>query len=330
MQLIQIQRASNWLRTHHNFSEFSIPRAKIPLLLKDFSIPLNQVHDHLGLPTDKARRLCESVAQNLSSSRETVRYFSLLLLFLGLISSFFEIPSVLDKITEYASSHTIHSPTLFLSKNINSILTPFTVGILGFIFLSFLDIFMNKVRRHFISQLHSWLDKLSSTFSPSSKLDQAQESHGTLYPAAVFTSMAHSLETINSNLAKQVEYQKSLQQNIQDLTDKLKSLTDQVRTEQILMIKLAEGQIALQSNLDKFNEAALSGDLGFDKISKNHLRSMSRATSQIVDSLISGNITKDIKQELRIITKALSINQDPKTSTRPSKSIKVNQKSPSI
>ena len=92
---------------------------------------------------------------------------------------------------------------------------------------------------------------------------------------------------------------------VHDLTDKISALTNQMSTEQSLMLKLAESQQALQPILTKLAEKG--GDSSEDA-SRGHLRNIETYLARIREEMGSGRneAVQEIRSEIRLLARTIA------------------------
>src|SRR3546814_16395248 len=78
-----------------------------------------------------------------------------------------------------------------------------------------------------------------------------------------------------SRSARGEEYRASVNHNLAALTERLSNLTEHMRTEQSVMLSIAETQSSLKTLLTRLADAGQ--DAGLDKASKGHIRKIGRA-----------------------------------------------------
>ena len=93
--------------------------------------------------------------------------------------------------------------------------------------------------------------------------------------------------------------------NMRQLTDKLGTLADQMKTEQALMLKLAEHQIEMKPILARLAEARTGG---LDDVTRNHLRNMDNALGRLVEEFTGGRdeLIREIRGEFRLLSRTLA------------------------
>lgn len=96
--------------------------------------------------------------------------------------------------------------------------------------------------------------------------------------------------------------------NLTALTERLGTLTDQMRTEQSLMLRLAESQLALQPILERLSLPAARGGGGHDDEAQGQLRAIERQMARLIDTTeqASAAAAQEIRAEIRLLARTIA------------------------
>ena len=96
------------------------------------------------------------------------------------------------------------------------------------------------------------------------------------------------------------------QTKVVELTEKLADLTDQMRSEQKLIISLTKNQMDLQPAIAQLVERASGGWAG-DEEMRDHLRSVDVGITRLVNEFPSGQkeLMEDLRNEIRLLARTL-------------------------
>ena len=100
------------------------------------------------------------------------------------------------------------------------------------------------------------------------------------------------------------------------LTEKLSTLTDQMRAEQALMIKLAESLLELKPLLNRLTEAAAASGFGIDDASRQHIRNADVLLARLCDEVAAGRTqaVQEIRSDIKLIARTIAaLAEEPKT-----------------
>ncbi len=319
VQIIRLQKADFWLKTHWGKVKIDIYKIKLPSLLYPFKDKEQASSRQIFSSRSQAQYLCDEIASDVDNSRDISKYIMGLLIFLGLAGTFWGLAIMVNGMMQTiidlestkggiplgfeAIKKSLQSPL----KGMGVSFTASFFGFVGFIIFGFMELLTNGVRRYFIGTLEGWFNKIIEEIKAVYKSVPPGDNQDAFYSQAVLSSIVKTMESLKDTRVEEQIYHKELTQIIGKVSDRLASLTDQVRIEQRLMMKLAESHIALQGSLKGITKAAVNGGLGLDKISKGDIKSISLTVQQISEFISSGDIMRDIKQELRFLTKAIGL-----------------------
>ncbi len=90
------------------------------------------------------------------------------------------------------------------------------------------------------------------------------------------------------------------------LSERLASLTDQMRTERDLMVKLAEGQMELKPILQRIAVATEQGNA--DSNTETHLRNLDVYVSRLLEDTNTGRqqAVDEIRTEIKVLTRTIA------------------------
>jgi len=202
-----------------------------PLLLGPMATLLNAGAGARGLSTLTTRAILDSVGTRLDEGRELNRYLVGLLVFLGLLGTFWgllqtvhSISGVIDSMKTGANTATMFDDLKTgLSAPIAGMSVSFTsslFGLAGSLILGFLDLQAGQAQNRFYTELEDFLAGYVDTGAP------GQESSPVMAP-----------DTKRNTLA------------IQQLSDGLQSLVSQMRDEQAQVREWVERQAAVQEDM---------------------------------------------------------------------------------
>jgi HAMP domain-containing protein len=278
--------------------------------------------DRLSLSTMAMRSLLDGIVSRLDESRDISRYTIGLLIFLGLLGTFWGLLETVASIGNVISGLSIEggdASTVFaeLKKGLEAPMsgmgTAFSsslFGLAGSLVLGFLDLQANQAQNRFYNDLEEWLSSVTrlSTGSVLAETDQPIPA----YVQALLEQTAEGLESLQHTLTRGEESRISVDTNINSLADKLETLTDYMRTEHALMKNLAETQIEMKPILAQFAAAmtttAPSAAGSMDEQTRTHIRSLDNHLNRLTEELSSGreDLIKQIRSEIKLLARTIA------------------------
>ncbi len=328
-QVVLLGRDARWLHHYRTGQAEMLPSNAGPRLLAPLATMLGERRDRFALSPAALRSLLDGIAARLDESREIARYFTGLMIFLGLLGTFWGLSQTVGSIGDVIrnlviSGDDIQSAFSGLKKGLDAPLagmgTAFStslIGLSGSLILGFLDLQAGQAQNLFYNELEDWLSgqtRLSSGSGPGEAADQSVPA----YIQALLEQTADGLDNLQRLLSRGEESRISANTNMRQLTDKLSTLADQMKTEQALMLKLAEHQLEMKPILTRLAEAGSGG--GVDEQTRHHIRNMDVALSRLVEESGPGrdDLVREMRSEIRFLARTIAAlaEDDPGSSGR--------------
>lgn len=297
-------------------------RTPPPRLLAPMAAMLGERRSHgLSLSALSTRSLLDGIASRLEESRDIARYTTGLLIFLGLLGTFWGLLETVraiagvigglpDDVTNMAAvfgdlKAGLESPLDGMGTAFSSSL----FGLAGSLVLGFLDLQAGQAQNRFYNDLEEWLSGV--TRLSSGKLgDGIGDPSVPAYVQALLEQTAESLDNLQHALTRGEENRQDTVSGVHALVDRLGILTDQMRTEQALLQKLAEGQMEMRPILARLADLAETRvDAGaLDDVSRSHLRNLDVYAARISEDLAAGreDTIRQVRNEIRLLARTIA------------------------
>ncbi|GGF54402.1 flagellar motor protein MotA [Terasakiella brassicae] len=264
------------------------------------------------------RSLLDGIATRLEEQRDLSRYNIGLLIFLGLLGTFWGLLSTVGSIGDVISNITIGNGgdlgVVFnelkrgLEAPIEGMGTAFSsslFGLAGSLVLGFLDLQTGQSQNRFYTDLEDWLAS-QTRLSSGALSDAAGDQSVPAYVQALLEQTADSLEKLQRTMTRSEENKSQTTNQMMELTSKLGTLSDTMRTEQALMAKLAEGQLAQKAILEKIAHGNAGG--GLDESSRSHLRNIDIYAQKLIEEISGGReeVISQVRQEIRLLARTIA------------------------
>lgn len=272
----------------------------------------------LSLSAMSLRSLLDGIASRLNESRDLSRYTIGLLIFLGLLGTFWGLLETVGSISDVIGSLNVESgdaATVFSSlkqgleapmAGMGTAFSSSLFGLAGSLVLGFLDLQAAQAQNRFYNDLEEWLS--SVTRLSSGAIGGDGEQGVPAYVQALLEQTAESLENLQRTLARGEESRANADSGIHLLANKIETLTDQMRTEQALMKSLAETQVAMKPILQQIAENAGRSDGGFDETTQAHIRNIDVHVGRLADELQTGrdDVVQQIRSEIKLLARTVA------------------------
>ncbi len=289
-----------------------------PRLLAPMAAMLAEKRERFTLSALAMRSLLDGIQSRLDESRELSRYMVGLLIFLGLLGTFWGLLLTITSIGEVIAGMSIGTgdlPMLFnqlksgLEAPLKGMGTAFSTSLFGLgaaLVLGFLDLTAGQAQNRFFNELEELL--ATQTRLTSGALGAEGEGGGSvpLYVQALLEQTAENLESLQSILARGEEGRIAANQAVLSLTERLGQLTDQMRASQQLLLKVAEGQSELRPVLARLAEAQSVGAL--DDATRAHIRNIEVYLARLLDETTQGRVqsTNEIRSEIKLLARTIA------------------------
>lgn len=266
------------------------------------------------------RSLLDGISSRLDESRELSRYMTGLLIFLGLLGTFWGLLKTVGAVSDVIGSMTVGSGDvnlLFeqlksgLIKPIAGMGTAFSAsmfGLAGALVLGFLDLTAGQAQNRFYNELEEWLAGLTRL---SSGILAEGDGSVPVYVQALLEQTAENMEQLQRVLTRGEDRGAQMGQAVTQLAERMGVLTETMRASQQLMLRIGEGQASLAPALNRFVEAR--SDHSGDDVTRAHLRNIELILQRMLTEAEQGRAQSlaDIRGDLRLLTRTLAGRSNP-------------------
>lgn len=270
------------------------------------------------LSTMSQRTLLDSIGARLDESREISRYLISLLIFLGLLGTFWGLIETVRSVSGVIQTLDVSAgdfDAVFASlkeglrQPLSGMGTAFgssLFGLSGSLIVGFLELQAGQAQNRFYNDLEEWLSGMTR-LSGGAAVGEGEQPVPA-YIQALLEQTADSLENLQRTLARGEESQQTANTSLLALADRLSTLNDQMRAEQSLMVKLAESQIELKPVLSKLAAAASDGGIGMDSGTRNHIRNIDVYLGRLLEDIGTGRsqMTQELRSEIKLLARTIA------------------------
>lgn len=309
----------NWVEGYrHNRPGLSV--AGTPTLLGPTATMLGQAREGMSLSPPAMRSLLDGLSSRLDEARDISRYMIGLLIFLGLLGTFWGLLQTIGSVADVIGDLSVTGgdiATIFdelkagLEAPLSGMGTAFSsslFGLAGSLILGFLDLQASQSQNRFFNEVEEWLSSLTRLSSSSSVTIEGDYSGASApaYITALVEQMAEGISELRRAIQKSEENRREADQYLIQLGERLATLTDQMKVEQSLLMKLAEHQKDLRPVLAKIAESGEYG--GFDEASRTHLRNIDVYLTRLVEDITNGRqqSVEEIRSEIKLLARTIA------------------------
>jgi hypothetical protein len=271
----------------------------------------------LALSPTSLRTLLDGISTRLDESREISRYFIGLLVFLGLLGTFYGLLETLRSVGAVVGGLSIGGGDIGRAFNelkagleapLAGMGTAFSASLFGLgasIILGFLDLQAGQAQNRFYQELEEWLSGYTRLTGGGPMGGEAGETPVPAYIQALLEQTADSLENLQRIMARGEESRITANQNIVALADRLGSLGEQMKSGQQLLVRFAETQLELKPVLARLADAAATGE---DDPVSGHLRNIEHYLARLSEELAHGRAetVQEVRSEIRLLARTIA------------------------
>jgi CII-binding regulator of phage lambda lysogenization HflD len=247
MQVFALISSISWLKRFTN-ADGSFA-GNPPRLLTSLVSLMRIRQSKMKIGTAASHSIMESVASRIDEAREITRYINNLLIFLGLLGTFYglatTVPAVVETIRSLNPSENEGSVEVFgrlmtgLENQLGGMGTAFAsslLGLAGSLVVGVLELFASHGQNRFYRQLEDWLSSITrvnlasvdndgGTQSSSGILDEVLDQMGDQISDAL-NKVALALQTLETSLSKADDARSNTDQKMDDLITTLRIIAD--------------------------------------------------------------------------------------------------------
>ena len=318
LQVVRLQPEVLWLETFQSnrprLAGLPPPRLLAPMasMLATRTAKSREGQDRITLSAPTMRSLLDSLSSRLDESRELSRYMTGLLIFLGLLGTFWGLLLTVASVSDVISGMTIGSGDLNalfeqlksgLGRPLRGMGTAFSssmFGLAGALVLGFLDLTAGQAQNRFFNELEEWLASL--TRLSSGALGEGSDASVPVYVQALLEQTAENMENLQTILVRGEAGQQQANAAILALTDKIGTLSETMRASQQLMLRMAEGQAQLAPALARLGERPADDGM------RLQLRAIETVLTRILSEGEQGRVqsTSELRNDIRVLTRTIA------------------------
>ncbi len=322
--LVQVTRLTpevHWLETFQKqraqLAALPPPRLLAPMasMLATRQAKGRDGKDRFTISAPAMRSLLDGLESRLDEGRELSRYMTGLLIFLGLLGTFWGLLLTVASVSDVISGMSVGSGDLNalfdqlksgLGRPLRGMGTAFSssmFGLAGALVLGFLDLTAGQAQNRFFNELEEWLAGL--TRLSSGALGGDGDSSVPVYVQALLEQTAENMENLQSILVRGEDGRVQANGAILALTEKIGTLSETMRTNQQLMLRLAETQAQLGPVLQRLGERR--PDAGDDG-ARTHLRNIETYMQRLLTEGEQGRVqsTQELRNDIRVLTRTIA------------------------
>ncbi|WP_432450542.1 biopolymer transporter ExbB [Aliiroseovarius marinus] len=317
-QVWQVFASVSWIEGYVEKRDTHDPDRAPRILASLAALIRSNKSTQMQIGSASSRSILDSIATRIDEARDITRYIVNLLIFLGLLGTFFglatTVPAVVETIRSLAPGEGEGGVEVFnrlmtgLEAQLGGMGTAFSsslLGLAGSLVVGLMELFAGHGQNRFYRELEEWLSTITKlSFAPADNDGEASQDAGVYLGV-----LAEQVEAMRS-LFTQTDVQRAmlderlgaLAQNIEAMTARMERDTGQTDA----LMRLADGQDAIRAALEKQSDA---GEETVDAESRMRLRSIDVQLLRILEEMQAGRqeSLSDLRGDLATLTHAIRV-----------------------
>lgn len=287
-----------------------------PRLLAPLAALLRSRAAKMQIGASSSRSILDSVGTRIEEARDITRYIVNLLIFLGLLGTFYglatTVPALVETIRALAPANGESGIEVFgrlmggLEKQLGGMGTAFAsslLGLAGSLVVGLLELFASHGQNRFYRELEEWLSTITRVGFSSGDTEGGE----TGAVAGVLDHMSEQMESMRTMFTQSDVSRALVDEKLSTLATSVERLTDRMAQNSggpEALDRIAEGQDALIKLLTKQAE---DGGAHVDAESRMRLRSIDVQLLRLLEEMSAGRqeVTADLRSDLSALTKAI-------------------------
>jgi hypothetical protein len=325
-QVVLLKSEAAWLETWRKERRLAPgasntrPLPPAPRRLASIATLLAERRSRISLSPMALRSLLDGIALRLDESREIARYMTAVLIFLGLLGTFWGLIKTIGSIADVVAALDVGNGNMAdifgnlkagLSAPLSGMGTAFSsslFGLAGSLVLGFLDLQAGQAQNRFYNELEETLSAQTRIATGSGPSVGEGDTSVPAYVQALLEQTAESLEGLQRIMGRGEESRIAANNASVQLNERLSVLTDQMRAEQALMIKLAESQLELKPVLARLADGNDRREGALDDATRSHIRNIEVYLARMLEEMSQGRsqTVEEIRSEIKILSRTIA------------------------
>jgi hypothetical protein len=316
-QVLRLAPEASWLAaTRSDEPGQSVQRE--PRLLAPLATMIAERRGRVSLNAVSMRSVLDGIGSRLDESHDLARYLIGLLIFLGLLGTFWGLLQTVSSVGDVIGGLSVGGEDLGsafddlkggLEAPLAGMGTAFSsslFGLAGSLVLGFLELQASQAQNRFYNDIEDWLSSHTRLTGGTLSADGGDQSVPA-YVSALLERTADSLDDLQRTLARGENNRASSSTNLLSLTEHLATLTDQMRSEQDLMVKLVENQMEMRPVLERLAESERK-PIALDEASRSHLRNLDVYVGRLLEEMVAGReqSVNELRSEFKLLARTIA------------------------
>jgi hypothetical protein len=317
-QVMRLSPEVDWVERFQR-SRASIEHGPKPRLLLPMARMFGGRHEdgrRVTLSVASMRTMLDGIASRLDESRETSRYVTGVMIFLGLLGTFWGLLKTVHAVAGVIAAMNLAGGdvnAMFaqlksgLAGPLAGMGTAFSssmFGLSGALILGFLDLTAGQAMTRFFNELEEWLAGLTRVSSGAIAADG--EGGLPAYAQALLEQNSENVEALQRLLARSEESRHDTTRTIAEMSERMNVLAESIHNSQRVMLRVGEGLAALTRLAERSDER------NGNEIARAHLRNIELLIARMITEAEQGRVQglADLRHDLNVLTRTVAARFD--------------------
>ncbi len=317
-QVYQLMGSVRWIE---NFvADNPDPSTVAPTLLAPLAALLRARGARMQVNASSTRSILDSVSTRIDEAREITRYIVNMLIFLGLLGTFYglatTVPAVVDTIRSLAPSEGEGGVDVFsrlmtgLEAQLGGMGVAFgssLLGLAGSLIVGLLELFAGHGQNRFYQELEDWLSSITRVGFSTGEEGTPE----TQVMAGMVDHMAEQMESLQQMLTQSDVSRAILDEKLGNLADSVDRMTKRMEEGSPAadaLVRVAEGQDRMVAAIEAQVPKGDAVDGGMDAESRMRLRSIDVQMLRILEEISAGRqeTMAELRHDVSVLVDALA------------------------
>ena len=315
-QVVRLRPEVAWIESFRR-QQPGLSMIDAPRLLAPIAAMIGERRDErMSLSTLSLRSLLDSLATRLDESRDLSRYLIGLLIFLGLLGTFWGLLMTVGAVAQVIGNLSIESGNLVdvfanlkagLESPLAGMATAFSsslFGLAGSLILGFLDLQLGQAQNRFYNELEEWLSSLTRLSSGGGVLADGEVS-ATAYQQALLEQTGESLDKLQRIMSRNEDERRQSASNMVQLSERIARVADLLEVQNASLADIATSQSEVARTVARLGDMPSQTR---DEMSRTHLRNIEALLTRQVDDSGEARVqaVEEIRQEIRLLARTIA------------------------
>ena len=315
VQVVQLIKSVRWIEEFVNKTDKGAVKA--PQLLAPLAALLRSRGTSIQISSSSSQSILESVSTRVEEAREITRYIVNLLIFLGLLGTFYglatTVPALVETIRSLAPQEGETGFEVFtrlmsgLEGQLSGMGVAFAsslLGLAGSLVVGLLELFAGQAQNRFYRELEEWLSTITSF---NLTVDDRNSSAENIALMGIFERLGNQLQLMEQILDKDQTAKVLTNHDLADLQDKfIKNIEENRSNANVLLESFNQSQ----KQIVDFLKSKETAEGGIDAESRMRLRSIDVQMLHISEEIAVGRqeAIKAIREEIANLASSIQSN----------------------